>query len=268
MKYGKLYGVGVGPGACDLMTLRAVRVLREVPVIAIPQRSRWDESVAWRIAAAPVGAVAGQERLFLTFPMTKNPQHIAPAWDTAFTQIGQRLEAGKSVAFIAEGDPLFYSTFIYLHQQAPTRWPGIEIEIVPGVSSISAVAAVTSDPIADGQERVAIIPASYGLDDLPDILERFDTVLLLKVSSVMPRVVAALEKADLIDRAVYVSKATMADQKIVPDLRSIRNDRCDYFSMVVVSRKHRNGVLAGRGRAAVGAPRKVDMDSSLLTAER
>ena len=243
MDYGTLYGVGVGPGSPDLMTLRAVRILKTVPVIAIPRRSEFDPSVAWTIAHPNVGEVVGQERLFLNFPMTKDSSLLRPAWDTAFEKIGERLKQGLSVAFISEGDPFVYSTFIYLFNEAPRRWPGIKIEVAPAVSSITAVPATTMIPLADGQERVAILPASYGTDDLVRILNDFDTTVLMKPGSVMPQIVAALEKADLADRAVYVSKATMPQQKIVRDVRSLRNDKCDYFSMVIVSRKHRSGIL-------------------------
>jgi precorrin-2/cobalt-factor-2 C20-methyltransferase len=251
MKYGTLYGVGVGPGAPDLMTLRSVQVLKTAAVIAIPRRSECSPSLAWEIARPNVGEVPGQERLFLTFPMTKDPERLRPAWDEAFTQIGQRLERGLSVAFITEGDPLVYSTFIYLLGESSRRWPGVPVEIVPAVSSITAVPAVTRTPLADGQERIAVLPATYGVDDLTDVLRRFDTVILMKVGSVMATVVEALEREGLVDRAFYVSKATTGHERVVHDLRSLRGDRCDYFSMVVVARKDRNGILAGREGAAV-----------------
>ena len=125
MTLGKLYGIGVGPGASDLMTLRAVNYLQKVDCIAIPRRDKFSPSVAWRIAEPNVGEVKGQERLFLNFPMTKDPTIIKPAWDAAFKEIGQRLLDGKSVAFIAEGDPFVYSTFIYLYNAAPQLWPAI-----------------------------------------------------------------------------------------------------------------------------------------------
>jgi len=246
MSLGTLYGVGVGPGAPDLLTLRAVNVLRAAPVIAIPRRSEFDRSVAWDIAKEAVGEVPGQERLYLEFPMTKDPTLLRPAWDRAFGKIGERLESGRSVAFITEGDPFVYSTFIYLFVEAPARWPGVNIEVVPGLSSISAVASSILVPLADGKERIAVLPATYGVEDLKKVLAEFDTILLMKVSSVMPAVVQALEETGLIDRALYISKATTKEQKIVRDVRTIRNDRCDYFSMVVVSRKERNGLLAGK----------------------
>ena len=253
MSLGKLYGVGVGPGASDLMTLRAVNCLRGVDCIAIPRRDKFSPSVAWRIAEPNVGAVETQERLFLDFPMTKDPAILKPAWESAFAQIGERLMQGKSVAFIAEGDPFVYSTFIYLYNAAPQLWPGIDIAVVPAVSSLTAVAVTAGVPVADGQERVAIIPASYGTEDLRAIFKMFDTVLLMKVSSVMPQIVDALEAEGLLDRAAYVSKATMKEQKIVWDVASIKNDRCDYFSMVIVCKKSRSGILEGKAVAHQGA---------------
>ena len=119
------------------MTLRAVRALQAAHVIALPRSSDYGASMAWRIVRPVIGEIPGQERLFLTFPMNKDPERLRPAWDRAFEAIGERLERGLSVAFVTEGDPSLYSTFIYLQREAPRRWPGIDVEIVPGVSSIA-----------------------------------------------------------------------------------------------------------------------------------
>jgi precorrin-2/cobalt-factor-2 C20-methyltransferase len=243
--YGTLHGVGVGPGAPDLITLRAVATLRRAPVLALPRSSDWGGSKAWEIVAPTLGEIAGQERLFLTFPMSKDPARLRPAWDRAFEAIGARLADGLDVAFVTEGDPSLFSTFIYLQREAAQRWPGIRVEVTPGVSSVMAVPAVTGIPLADGQERVAILPGTCGLDDLDDVLARFDTVVLMKIGPEMPRVIAAIERAGLLDRAVYVSRATMAEQRIARDLRAVSDQRGDCFAMVIVSRKERSGVLAG-----------------------
>ena len=245
MRYGDLYGVGVGPGAPDLLTLRALDVLRRAPVLVLPRGSDHGASVALEIVRPALGDVPGQERLFLTFPMSKDPARLRPAWDQAFAAIGERLEKGLDVAFATEGDPSLFSTFIYLAQEAPRRWPGIRIEVVPGVSSIAAVPATTGIPLADGQERIAIVPATYGLEDLDDLLERFDTTVLMKIGPELPRIVEALRRARLLDRAVYVSRATMREQRIVRDLGAMEPERGDCFAMVIVSRKERSGVLAG-----------------------
>lgn len=246
MSSGKLYGVGVGPGASDLMTLRSVQVLNAVDVIAAPLGNKFAKSVAWRIAEPNIDENPEQEQLFLTFPMTKNPEVLKPAWEVALKEIGERLTAGKSLAFITEGDPLFFSTFTYMMEAIETRMPEVEIEVVPAVSSFTAVPSVINANIADGQERVAVVPASYGLEELPAIFKLFDTILLMKVSSIMPQLVEILEKENLLDRAVYISKATMKDESIIYDLKSIKNDRCDYFSMVMIKKNERNGVLAGK----------------------
>ena len=245
MSYGTLFGVGVGPGAPELITLRALDVLRRAPVLALPRSNDHGASMAWQILRPTLGTVADQIRLFLTFPMSKDPARLRPAWDLALDAIGAHLEAGRDVAFATEGDPSLFSTFIYLAQEAPRRWPGVAIEIVPGVSSITAVPAVTGVPLADGQERIAIVPATYGLGDLEALLALFDTVVLMKIGPEMPRIVAALEAAGLLSRAVYVAKATMAEQRIERDLRAVAPGREDCFAMVVVSRKERSGVLAG-----------------------
>jgi precorrin-2/cobalt-factor-2 C20-methyltransferase len=201
--------------------------------------------MAWQIVRPVLGDVPGQDRLFVTFPMSKDPVRLAPAWDKAFAAIGERLARGLDVAFATEGDPSLFSTFIYLAREAPRRWPGIAVEIVPGVSSVTAVPAVTGIPLADGQERIAIVPATYGVADLESLLAQFDTVVLMKIGPELPRIIAALDARGLLARAVYVAKATMAEQRIVRDLREVAPGRQDCFAMVIVSRKERSGVLAG-----------------------
>ncbi len=245
MSSGTLYGVGVGPGAPDLITLRALNVLKAADVLALPRSNDFGTSMAWNIVKPTLGEVSGQERLFLTFPMNKDPTRLRPAWDAAFSKIGERIKRGLSVAFVTEGDPSVYSSFIYLMREAPQRWPGVRIEVVPGVTSVTAVPARTGIPLADGQERIAIIPANYGVDDLAQVLRDFDTTVIMKIGHEMPNVLAALELTGLAAKAVYVSKATMEDERIERDIRAVSADYGDCFAMVVVSRKERSGVLAG-----------------------
>lgn len=243
MTFGTIHGVGVGPGAPDLITLRAQAILRRAHVLALPRSNDWGGSKAWEIVAPTLGDIDGQERLFLTFPMNKDPERLRPAWEKALDAIGARLERGLDVAFVTEGDPSLFSTFIYLQREAPRLWPGVRVEVTPGVSSVMAVPAVTGVPLADGQERIAILPGTCGLDDLDDVLARFDTVVLMKIGPEMPRVIEAIERAGLLDRAIYVSRATMAEQRIARDLRTVSAERGDCFAMVVVAKKERNGAL-------------------------
>ncbi|HEX4462139.1 MAG TPA: precorrin-2 C(20)-methyltransferase [Polyangia bacterium] len=250
MKTGKLYGVGVGPGAPDLVTLRALTVMRSVDVLALPRSNDWGESMAWKIVASHLENGETAEKLFLTFPMNKDPERLKPAIAKALDAIGERLATGRSVAFVTEGDPSLYSTFIYVAAEARRRFAGLEVEIVPAVSSPMAVAAVTGVPLADGQERIAIIPGNYGVGDLDGILRAFDTIVLMKIGPEMPQILAALERCGLVDRAIYVAKATMTEQRIVRDLTSVKAERGDCFAMVIVSKKERAGVLVGESPPA------------------
>jgi precorrin-2/cobalt-factor-2 C20-methyltransferase len=186
-----------------------------------------------------------QERLFLTFPMRKEPEILAPAWHIALAAIGERLAQGRNVAFVTEGDPTLFSTFIYLQRAAPQLWPEVEVEVVPAVSSVMAVAAASGVPLADGQERIAILPGTCGVDDLEDVLARFDTVVLMKMGPAIGEIVATLQSRGLLDKAVYVSKATMRDERIVRDVRDVREGRGDCFAMMLVARRERHGVLLG-----------------------
>ncbi|WP_433932844.1 precorrin-2 C(20)-methyltransferase [Sorangium cellulosum] len=248
---GKLHGVGVGPGAPDLLTLRAVRVLEGADVLALPRSSDFGASMAYRILAPVVGKRQDQERLLLTFPMSKDPDRVRPYVDAAVEKICDRLSRGLSVAFATEGDPSLFSTFVYVRREALRRLPGLEVEVVPGVTSVTAVPAVSGLSLADGQERIAILPATYGVDDLTDVLQRFDTVVLMKIGSEMPKVTEALKRAGLLDRAVFVSKATMPEQRVVRDLRAAEGERGDCFAMVVVTRGERSGLLVGEAEASL-----------------
>lgn len=263
MKLGKLYGIGVGPGASDLITLRALRLLQSLPVLAVPRPNAYSPSLAFRIIEPHLLADSAQKHLFLEFPMTKDPDILGPAWEKAFRAIEAHLEAGEDIGFVTQGDPFIYSTFIYVYESLKAKYPELEIEVVPGVTSIAAVPMAAGVPLVDGQERLAVIPASYGTEELRGILRSFDSIVLMKVASVMETVVDLLEEEGLLDCAYYVERATTNEQRIVRDLRELRGNRCIYFSMVVVAKKRRNGVLRGHGKVHAHAAASVSEGVSL-----
>lgn len=240
----RLVGVGVGPGAPDLLTLRAVKLLREADLRVAPRASDYATSTAWTIAAPHLEGCRG-ETVFATFPMSTDPDRVRPAVGKALGAIAPAIEAGKTVAFLTEGDPSVFSTFTYLRTLASRRWPDLPIEVVPAVSSLTAVPAAAGIALADGQERVAIVPAAYGTGDLGDILDRFDTTLIMKIGPAMDEVVDLVEERGLLDRAVYVSRATMSGERLERDLRTLRGQRGDCFAMAMVARKERSGLLLG-----------------------
>jgi precorrin-2/cobalt-factor-2 C20-methyltransferase len=229
-----LYGVGVGPGAPDLLTLRAAALLRAVPVVAAPRRAEGDGSLALRIAREAVGEVPGQETLLLTFPMSRDPEARRAAREAAAAEVAARLAAGRAVAFVTEGDPLLYSTFLDLLAEAPRAFQA-RIEVVPGVSSLTAVAAAALVPLADGDGRLAVVPAPSALGELGRLAAEFETVLLLKAGGVLPELRAALGREGLLERAVLVTGASTGGERVTRDLAAIEG-RPGYFSTVLLTR--------------------------------
>ncbi len=235
MSGARLYGVGVGPGAPDLLTLRAVAVLREAAVVAAPRRSAEDDSIALRIAREAVGEPAGQETLLLTFPMSRDPAVRRTAREAAARAVAERLGRGLSVAFVTEGDPLVYSTFLDLLGEAPRAFPGFPVEVVPGVSSITAVAAAACVPLADGEGKLAVLPAPAALEGLGRLAREFETLVLLKAGPVLSDLRAALAREGLLSRAVLVSQASTPRERVVRDLAAFE-ERAGYFCTVLISR--------------------------------
>lgn len=232
-KTGKLYGIGVGPGDPELLTLKAVRVLRETDVIAIPKSKEESDSIALSIVKGAVD-LAKKEILELMFPMTKDKEVLRKAREEAAVAICDRLKAGKDVACITLGDPMFYSTFSYLIPLVGERLPEIKIEIVPGISSVMASAAVTVTPLTEADERLAVIPATYESDKIRHILETFDTVVLMKVNRVFDKVIGLLEELGLKENAVFIERCGGENQRVVSNLDSLKGEKLDYLSMVIV----------------------------------
>lgn len=234
-KIGTLYGVGIGPGDPELLTLKAVKILKQVPVIAVPKSKTEGESLALDIVKQAVD-LSDKKILELTFPMKKEQNELTAAWEKAKKQILKPLKKGKDVAFITIGDPLFYSTFIYLLEKFKSQDSKFKVKIIPGVSSINAVSAATQIPLAKAGERLAILPATYEDKKLEQTIEDFDTVVLIKVNNVMDKIISTLEKLDLKNNAIFVSKAGLPDEEIVVDLDGLKKRRLNYLSMILIKK--------------------------------
>lgn len=238
---GTLYGVGVGPGASDLLTLRGRQILRTCPVVCLPA-SAHGQSYAGRIIEHLLDP-GRQEVLLAQFPMQRDPELAQPVREQTATKVLERLHAGLDVAFATEGDPLLYSTFGYLLEIIKRSSPEIPIEVVPGVSAITAAAASVRLPLAAWGERIAIIPAAHALrqpgsGDLRQIFQFFDTIVLLKVHTVFDRLLDILEELDLVQHAVFVRRCSTEREEILWDLARLRKQKLDYFSLVIVRNPH------------------------------
>jgi precorrin-2/cobalt-factor-2 C20-methyltransferase len=232
---GRLYGIGVGPGDPELLTLRAHRILSQVPVIFVPQKDGKSRSYASQIIAGLVKEPQ-QKIIELVFPMRRNAEELASYWDKAVQNIWRHLSRGKDCAFITEGDPLLYGTFIHVFEVLHRSHPETNIEVIPGVSSVSAAAARALLPLASGDERVAILSAVYEDEDIRETLENFDTIVFLKISNAFERVFNILEELCLTDKCICVSRCTTTDEEIIRDVKKLKGKKLDYFSLLIVRR--------------------------------
>ena len=232
---GTLWGVSVGPGAPDLITLRAHRVLTESAVIAWPACKPRAASYAWRIVEQFIDAER-QETLGLVFPMNRDWSALVPAWEDSARQILAHLRAGRDVAFITTGDAMLYSTFLHVWEVVREMEPEAPVRIIPGVSSINAASALTGVALGQGDERVAIVPATWHEDRLKELLDDTDTVVLMKVARVLPQVIDLLAKTDRLSQAVLVSRGTAEQQIVTRDLERFRDRRLNYLTLVIVAR--------------------------------
>ncbi len=232
---GCLYGIGVGPGDPELLTVRATRILSRVPVIFAPQKDGKSKSYARRIITGLVKEPE-QRVIELVFPMSKDTGRLTDYWDKAAETIWQYLSSGEDCAFITEGDSFLYGTFIHVFERLQINHPEVKIEVIPGISSINAAAARALFPLATGGERVAILPATYEDKAIRKTLEDFDTVVFLKINTVFDKVLNILEDLNLVEKCVYVSRCTTEDEKIIRDISKLKGQELDYLSLLIVRR--------------------------------
>ena len=248
---GKLYVIGVGPGDPELLTLKAVRILKSVPVLCVPKGREEGTSLALSIIRGAI-SIDGKEIVELHFPMMKTAPHPGPLprgergespapdldakWNEAAEAVLKGLDKGPDAAFITIGDPGIYSTFFYLYDRLLERKPSLTIEIVPGISSINASAARAGMYLGLGNERIAILPANY-LESLKETLEKFDTVVLMKVNKVFETVKETLVTMGLTAHAAYVCRAGMEDERVYKDIQKVRQEDLNYVSLVIVRKR-------------------------------
>jgi len=231
---GIFYGVGVGPGDPELITRKAERILRAVDWIFLPSGRRSGSSFVRRIVE-PLGLPEGKFRPVLLC-MSRDRTEDSNAYVRAASEIVEKLRQGESVAWITEGDPLFYSTFSHINE-ALCRYPEVRVEIIPGVTSASAAAARIGLPMARLDERVAVVPAAYGIRHLPALLDEFATVFLLKVHAVFDELLAVLASVRGPVRAAYLEQIGTPTERVVTDLESLRGQELPYFSLVILRRE-------------------------------
>jgi len=232
---GTLYGISVGPGDPELITLKGLRILKQVPVVAFPAGIHGKPGMAQQIVEQWLEGVRVQ--LALTFPYVQDIATLTQAWQTAAEQVWQYLEVGQDVAFVCEGDVSFYSTFTYLAQTLQQLHPESIVQTVPGVCSPMAAASALKIPLTIRDQRLVVLPALYNVEELETILDWADVVVLMKVSSVYPQVWDVLHRRKLLEHARVVERVTLPEQVLYEDLRDRPTLTLSYFSLLIVNVK-------------------------------
>ncbi|MCE5241779.1 MAG: precorrin-2 C(20)-methyltransferase [Desulfobacteraceae bacterium] len=233
---GTLYGIGVGPGDPDLLTLKAVKVLKRVAHVFAAASSKNDYSVALDIVREHLLPDTPVDHL--AFPMTFNSDSLEHAWNANCEKVVEILRLGKNVAFLTIGDPLTFSTFIYLLRKIRERLPGVTISIVPGVTSFHAAAACAGLPLGEGDEVITVIPGAKGVDRLKEVAAYSDNVVLMKTYKQFPRILHEIEEAGLKDRCCFISRCGLDGEIVECDFEKLSQiERPNYLSLIILKKR-------------------------------
>jgi len=227
-----LYGISAGPGDAELLTLKGLRLLQSVPVVAFPAGGGGKPGIAQQIIMDWLQP--HQTQLELQFPYVQAKDALNQAWQQAAEQVWFYLKQGQDVAFVCEGDVSFYSTFTYLAQTLQQLHPQFAVQTVPGVCSPVAAMAALGLPLTVRDQRLAILPALYRVEELETVLGWADVVVLLKVSSVYQQVWEVLKRHQLLEDSFVVEWATLPQQRVYADLRDRAQLKLSYFSLLVI----------------------------------
>lgn len=232
MAAGILYGLSVGPGDPELLTLKSLRLLQNSPVVAFPAGLEGKLGFAQRIVSAYLQPK--QISLALEFAFVQEMDVLAQAWQVAAEQVWHYLAQGQDVAFACEGDVSFYSTFTYLAQTLRQLHPEARVEAVPGVCSPLAAATMAGVPLTIRQEKLAVLPALYTVAELETALQWAEVIVLMKVSSVYAQVWQVLQRQGLLEQSFVMEWATLPQQVIHQGLQNKPDLKLPYFSLLVV----------------------------------
>ena len=233
---GIFYGIGVGPGDPELLTLKAIRAMGEVDVLIAPKTEKKDGSVALSIARPHLKK--GIEVVYQVFPMVKDfsgSEDSAEAWERNKEEILGFLAEGRNVAFLTLGDPMFYSTYIYIYRLLEHE--GVKIETIPGVPAFAAIGSKLGYPIVEGNDVLAVIPATAPMEKIERALEASDNAVLMKVYHNFREIAELLERHGMARHAVMASRCGLPDERRIDDIAAHKDEEVNYLS-TILARRH------------------------------
>ncbi|MGR3220819.1 MAG: precorrin-2 C(20)-methyltransferase [Candidatus Anammoxibacter sp.] len=232
---GNFYGIGIGPGDPELLTIKAVRIINEADYIFVPKASFKNESLALDIVK---DFVVGKKICEQVYPMTKDKSVLDKVWMNAAIEIAGKVKTGNKVVYLTIGDPLTFSTYIYLLQNLLKLIPGENIETIPGITSYNAAACLANLPLIESNMKLAVVPVSKDIEELRPILQSFDTIVLMKVAKKLDAVIELLEELNLADSSLFASYVGQENSFITRNLIALKGKEKGYMSVIIVTRNH------------------------------
>lgn len=231
----KFYGIGTGPGDSTLVTIKAVNTIKMLDILYTPEPKKGGDSLALSIVKEYVpDTVEIKQR---HFPMNNDSVEKMASWDAIAAEIKDDVKAGKEVGFITLGDPMIYSTYVYIMERLMDE---IEVETIPGISSFSNIASNQNFPLVMDTDPLMVIPCTMEEEKIDAALQTYDCFVLMKIYKNFKEIVQKLEKYDLIDSAILVSNSSQEREVVYKDLRDVHlQEKISYFSTILVNRNNK-----------------------------
>ena len=239
----KLFCVGCGPGDPELLTIRALNLIKEADVIFVPTSKLNKPSIALSIVEKHLKKTT--ETINLVFPMIKDRDSLKEYWKKNAFEIAQKVRSGKKTVYLTVGDPSLYSTWIYIHKELKRDYQDIEIEIIPGITSIFAFAAEAKISLVEGDENLSIVPACYDLNKVKNTVKSSDTIVFLKDGRYFDNVIEMLSDTGFSDDSkIAIAQDVSTEENILEikrlkDMKGKKQPSSKYFSIMVVKRNDR-----------------------------
>ncbi|NND85967.1 MAG: precorrin-2 C(20)-methyltransferase [Nitrosopumilus sp.] len=236
-----LIGIGVGPGDPDLLTVKAVKAIQNADIIMCPASNQDRPSIALSVVSSLIDKSKNQEIVKLIFPMTKDKHVLEETWKRNAKIMSEKVLSGKNVVYLTVGDPYLYSTWIYMYKDLKENYPDIKITVIPGIVSMFTFASKVGVSIAEGAEKVAIIPSCYDLSSVKEIAKHSETMVFLKDGRYFDKVIEVLKESGFPDNSIFaIGQDLGTENEIIKKMTlgevNDNNLTTKYFSILVVKR--------------------------------